>query len=159
MSWSDRYRYLRSRGSDLGGREYHSMILEKLTMMTTGYLVKRPKILPVMIEKLFFHTQVLRTFIFENKLIDIIDTKFSVSQFFKTKVSLNCQITNNDKLFYAIAFAFALSHVRLPGYSSGGYILGYSQRLILCLWHSARIGPDQLCRPSSVTCHPLYWKC
>ena len=54
MSWSDRYRYLRSRGSDLGGREYHSMILEKLTMMTTGDWVKRPKVLPVMRQKLFF---------------------------------------------------------------------------------------------------------
>ena len=52
MSWSDRYRYLRSRGSDLGGREYHSMILEKLTMMATGDWVKRPKVLPVMIQKL-----------------------------------------------------------------------------------------------------------
>ena len=158
MSWSERYRYLRSRGSDLGGREYHSMILEKLTMVTTGDLVKRPKVLPVMIKRLFFTPKFYEVF-FENKLIDIVDTKFSVSQFFKTKVSLNCQITNNDKLFYAFAFAFTLSHVRLPGYSSGGYILGYSQRLILCLRHSARIGPDQLCRPSSVTCHPLYWKC
>ena len=54
MSWSDRYRYLRSRGSDLGGREDHSMILEKLTMMTTGDWVKRPKVLPVMRQKLFF---------------------------------------------------------------------------------------------------------
>ena len=54
MSWSERYRYLRSRGSDLGGREYYSMILEKLTIMNTGGRVKRPKILPVMIEKLFF---------------------------------------------------------------------------------------------------------
>ena len=54
MNWSDRYRYLRSRGSDLGGREYYSMILEKLTMMTTVDWVKRPKVLPVMIQKLFF---------------------------------------------------------------------------------------------------------
>ena len=76
MSWSDRYRYLRSRGSDLGGREHYSRILEKLTMMTTGDWVRRPKVLPVMRQKLFFHTQVLPTFIFENKFIDIIDTKF-----------------------------------------------------------------------------------
>ena len=51
MSWSERYRYLRSRGSDLGGREHFSMILEKLTMMATGDWVKRPKVLPVMIQK------------------------------------------------------------------------------------------------------------
>ena len=55
MSWSDRYRYLRSRGSDLGGREYHSMILEKLTIMTTGDRVNRPNVLPIMIQKLFSH--------------------------------------------------------------------------------------------------------
>ena len=38
-----------------------------------------------------------------------------------------------------------------PGYSSGGYILGCSQCLASCLRHSAQIGPDLLCHPSSVT--------
>ena len=38
-----------------------------------------------------------------------------------------------------------------PGYSSGGYILGCSQCLASCLRHSAWIGPDLLCNPSSVT--------
>ena len=35
-------------------------------------------------------------------------------------------------------------------YSSGGFILRCSQRRALCLWQSARIGPDLLCHPSSV---------
>ena len=114
MSWSDRYRYLRSRGSDLGGREYYSMILVILTMMTTAdhwRLGEETKSFTSNEIKTFFHTQVLPTFIFENKFIDIVDTKFSVLQFVKTKASLNCQIANNDKLFTAIAFAFALYHV------------------------------------------------
>ena len=37
-----------------------------------------------------------------------------------------------------------------PGYSLSGYILGCSQRLASYLWHSAQIGPDRLCHPSSV---------
>ena len=41
-----------------------------------------------------------------------------------------------------------------PGYSSGGYILGCSQRFASCLQRSARIGPDLLCHMSSATCHP-----
>ena len=35
-----------------------------------------------------------------------------------------------------------------PGYSLGGYILGCSQRHVLCLWQSAGIGPVLLCHPS-----------
>ena len=58
-------------------------------------------------------------------------------------------------------FMYARSHAALqaaeldwivgPGYTSGGIILGCSQRLASCLRHSAWIGPDLLCHPSSVT--------
>ena len=45
-----------------------------------------------------------------------------------------------------------------PGYSSGGYILGCSQCLASCLRHSAWIGPDLLCNPSSVTHRGPNWR-
>ena len=40
------------------------------------------------------------------------------------------------------------------GYSLGGHILGCSERLALCLRHSARIGPNLLCHPSSIIRRP-----
>ena len=43
---------------------------------------------------------------------------------------------------YAALRAADLDWIVGPGYSWGGYILGCSQRLALCLRHSARIGPD-----------------
>ena len=46
-----------------------------------------------------------------------------------------------------------------PGYSSGWYILGCSQRLALCLRHSPRIGPDLLCHPSSAIRRPTSAVC
>ena len=54
-----------------------------------------------------------------------------------------------------------LNWIVRPGYSLGGYILGCSQCLASCLRHSACIGPNLLChpssiihRPSSAICHP-----
>ena len=38
----------------------------------------------------------------------------------------------------------------------GGYILGCSQCFTSCLRHSAWIGPDQLCHPSSIIHHPIF---
>ena len=55
---------------------------------------------------------------------------------------------------YAALRAADLDWIVWPGYSLGRYILGCSQRLASCLQHSAWIGPDPLCYPSSVTCHP-----
>ena len=43
---------------------------------------------------------------------------------------------------YAALLAADLDWIIGPGYSWGRYILGCSQRLASCLWHSARIGPD-----------------
>ena len=51
---------------------------------------------------------------------------------------------------YAALRAADLDWIVGPGYSSNRYILGFSQCLALCLRHSARIGPDLLCHPSSV---------
>ena len=49
---------------------------------------------------------------------------------------------------YAALRAADLDWIVGPGYNLGWYILGCSQRLALCLRHSARIGPDLLCHPS-----------
>ena len=54
---------------------------------------------------------------------------------------------------YAALRAVDLDWIVRPGYSWGGYILGCSQHLASCLRHSAQIGPDLLCHPSSVICH------
>ena len=62
---------------------------------------------------------------------------------------------------YAALRAADLDWIIGPGYSLGGYILGCSQRLASCLRHSAHIGPNLHChpssiihRPSSAICHP-----
>ena len=61
---------------------------------------------------------------------------------------------------YAALRAADLDWIIMIGYSLGGHILGCSERLALCLRHSARIGPNLLCHSSSilrhlssVTCH------
>ena len=60
---------------------------------------------------------------------------------------------------YAALQAADLALIVRPGCSSGGYILGCSQHLASCLWHSARTGPGLLCQchPSSFICPPLDW--
>ena len=74
------------------------------------------------------------------------------------------RLPNDD--FFIGPMAADLDWIVGPGYSLGGYILGCSQRLALCLRHSARIGPDLLYRPpfvirrpSSVICRPCTFLC
>ena len=55
---------------------------------------------------------------------------------------------------YAALRAADLDWIIMPGYSLGGHILGCSERLALCLRHSARIGPNLLCHPSSIIRRP-----
>ena len=56
---------------------------------------------------------------------------------------------------YAALRAADLDWIIMIGYSLGGHILGCSERLALCLRHSARIGPNLLCHPSSIIRRPL----
>ena len=67
---------------------------------------------------------------------------------------------------YAALRAADLDWIIMIGYSLGGHILGCSERLALCLRHSARIGPNLLChpssiirRPSSIVSHPSFTVC
>ena len=53
----------------------------------------------------------------------------------------NFQIFTSTRSYAALRTA-DLDWIVRPGYSWGGYILGCSQRLTLCLRHSAQIGPD-----------------
>ena len=55
---------------------------------------------------------------------------------------------------YAALRAADLDWIIMIGYSLGGHILGCSERLALCLRHSARIGPNLLCHPSSIIRRP-----
>ena len=55
---------------------------------------------------------------------------------------------------YAALRAGDLDWIIMIGYSLGGHILGCSERLALCLRHSARIGPNLLCHPSSIIRRP-----
>ena len=59
---------------------------------------------------------------------------------------------------YAALRASNLDWIVGPGNSSGGYILGCSQCLASCLRHSAQIGPDLLCHPSSIMEKTGWWQ-
>ena len=75
----------------------------------------------------------------------------------------HCQQCQNYQHFHNFQHCHYCQHCQIvkivgPGHSLGGYILGYFQRLASCLWHSARIGPDLLCHPSSIMEKIGWWQ-
>ena len=72
--------------------------------------------------------------------INILGFLFDIDQYFWPQ-----KLPFIGTMSYAVLRAADLDWIVRPGYSLGGYTLGCSQRLALCLLHSAGIGPDLLC--------------